>query len=58
MMAAAMEAQLMCGMGVDRPTNWFAWSSVTSLCLRCGWFPEAYVKPLEDARDMEEPPVR
>ncbi|XP_010709366.2 brain-specific angiogenesis inhibitor 1-associated protein 2-like protein 2 isoform X2 [Meleagris gallopavo] len=24
----------------------------------CGWFPEAYVKPLEDARDMEEPPVR
>uniref|UniRef100_G1NIS7 BAR/IMD domain containing adaptor protein 2 like 2 n=1 Tax=Meleagris gallopavo TaxID=9103 RepID=G1NIS7_MELGA len=22
----------------------------------CGWFPEAYVKPLEDARDMEEPP--
>ncbi|OXB77520.1 UNVERIFIED_CONTAM: hypothetical protein H355_015812 [Colinus virginianus] len=24
----------------------------------CGWFPEAYVKPLEDARDLEEPPVR
>ncbi|XP_054044444.1 brain-specific angiogenesis inhibitor 1-associated protein 2-like protein 2 isoform X1 [Rissa tridactyla] len=24
----------------------------------CGWFPEAYVKPLEDARDMEEPATR
>ncbi|KAM9293096.1 BAR/IMD domain-containing adapter protein 2-like 2 [Morus bassanus] len=24
----------------------------------CGWFPEAYVKPLEDAREMEEPATR
>ncbi|XP_009984806.1 PREDICTED: brain-specific angiogenesis inhibitor 1-associated protein 2-like protein 2 [Tauraco erythrolophus] len=24
----------------------------------CGWFPEAYVKPLEDVREMEEPPTR
>ncbi|XP_050179511.1 brain-specific angiogenesis inhibitor 1-associated protein 2-like protein 2 [Myiozetetes cayanensis] len=24
----------------------------------CGWFPEAYVKPLEDAREMEEPDAR
>ncbi|KFM02156.1 Brain-specific angiogenesis inhibitor 1-associated protein 2-like 2, partial [Aptenodytes forsteri] len=24
----------------------------------CGWFPEAYVKPLEDAREMEEPVTR
>ncbi|XP_026723897.1 brain-specific angiogenesis inhibitor 1-associated protein 2-like protein 2 [Athene cunicularia] len=24
----------------------------------CGWFPEAYVKPLEDAREMEEPTTR
>ncbi|XP_051640063.1 brain-specific angiogenesis inhibitor 1-associated protein 2-like protein 2 isoform X2 [Manacus candei] len=24
----------------------------------CGWFPEAYVKPLEDAREMEEPDTR
>uniref|UniRef100_A0A8B9FFH7 BAR/IMD domain containing adaptor protein 2 like 2 n=1 Tax=Amazona collaria TaxID=241587 RepID=A0A8B9FFH7_9PSIT len=23
----------------------------------CGWFPEAYVKPLEDAREMEEPAI-
>lgn len=28
------------------------------LCSRCGWFPEAYVKPLEDAREMEEPTTR
>ncbi|KFV75703.1 Brain-specific angiogenesis inhibitor 1-associated protein 2-like 2, partial [Struthio camelus australis] len=24
----------------------------------CGWFPEAYVKPLEDVRDSEEPATR
>ncbi|XP_009075741.1 PREDICTED: brain-specific angiogenesis inhibitor 1-associated protein 2-like protein 2 [Acanthisitta chloris] len=24
----------------------------------CGWFPEAYVKPLEDAREVEEPDTR
>ncbi|XP_010015976.1 PREDICTED: brain-specific angiogenesis inhibitor 1-associated protein 2-like protein 2 [Nestor notabilis] len=24
----------------------------------CGWFPEAYAKPLEDAREMEEPATR
>ncbi|KAJ7399860.1 Brain-specific angiogenesis inhibitor 1-associated protein 2-like protein 2 [Pitangus sulphuratus] len=24
----------------------------------CGWFPEAYVKPLEDAQEMEEPDAR
>ncbi|XP_010181992.1 PREDICTED: brain-specific angiogenesis inhibitor 1-associated protein 2-like protein 2 [Mesitornis unicolor] len=24
----------------------------------CGWFPEAYVKPLKDAREMEEPATR
>ncbi|XP_049677800.1 brain-specific angiogenesis inhibitor 1-associated protein 2-like protein 2 [Accipiter gentilis] len=24
----------------------------------CGWFPEAYVKPLEDAREMQEPATR
>ncbi|KAM9276557.1 BAR/IMD domain-containing adapter protein 2-like 2 [Cariama cristata] len=24
----------------------------------CGWFPEAYVKPLEDTREMEEPATR
>ncbi|XP_057244227.1 brain-specific angiogenesis inhibitor 1-associated protein 2-like protein 2 [Malurus melanocephalus] len=24
----------------------------------CGWFPEAYVKPLENAREMEEPDTR
>ncbi|NXX96686.1 BI2L2 protein, partial [Centropus bengalensis] len=24
----------------------------------CGWFPEAYVKPLEDARELEEPAAR
>ncbi|GAB0176798.1 brain-specific angiogenesis inhibitor 1-associated protein 2-like protein 2 [Grus japonensis] len=24
----------------------------------CGWFPEAYVKPLEDAREIEEPATR
>ncbi|XP_030311153.1 brain-specific angiogenesis inhibitor 1-associated protein 2-like protein 2 isoform X1 [Calypte anna] len=24
----------------------------------CGWFPEAYVKPLEGAREMEEPATR
>ncbi|XP_035195189.1 brain-specific angiogenesis inhibitor 1-associated protein 2-like protein 2 isoform X1 [Oxyura jamaicensis] len=24
----------------------------------CGWFPETYVKPLDDVRDVEEPPIR
>lgn len=24
----------------------------------CGWFPEAYVKPLENTREMEEPDTR
>jgi len=47
------------GSWVWRTTNHVAWTSFISvLCPRCGWFPEAYVKPLEDAREMEEPAIR
>lgn len=34
---AAVEAQLMCGMDVDRPTNWFVWNSFLSLSVFQMW---------------------